>query len=498
MEDHMVHHTEHMTTIEAQHVSQQIGQVHVATYTEHGMLSADEDSPSSPDDDAYDDSDILNSTGTDEVTAHLAAAGPVGMAAAAAVATGKKRKRPHLFESNPSIRKRQQTRLLRKLRATLDEYTTRVGQQAIVLCISPSKPNPVFRVFGAAPLENVVRKYKSMILEDLENALAEHAPPGGDLSSELPPLTIDGIPVSVDKMTQAQLRAFIPEMLKYSTGRGKPGWGKESCKPIWWPEDIPWANVRSDVRTEEQKQRVSWTQALRTIVKNCYKQHGREDLLYAFEDHITTQHITTTTTHSIAHLVPSQTVVQTISNPDGTVSLIQVGTGATVATLADASELPGTVTVNYSTVSDGEVEQNWATLQGGEMTIQTTQSSEATQAVASLAVAASQEMQPGTTVTMALNSEAAAHAVATLAEATLQGGGQIVLSGETAAAVGALTGVSDGSGLVQIPVSMYQTVVTSLAQGNRPVQVAMAPIATRIDNTVTLDGQAVEVVTLEQ
>lgn len=55
---------------------------------------------------------------------------------------------------------------------------------------------------------------------------------------------------------QAQLRAFIPEMLKYSTGRGKPGWGKESCKPVWWPDDIPWANVRSDVRTEEQKQRV--------------------------------------------------------------------------------------------------------------------------------------------------------------------------------------------------------------------------------------------------
>ncbi|XP_068257505.1 nuclear respiratory factor 1 isoform X1 [Nyctibius grandis] len=550
MEEHGVTQTEHMATIEAHTVAQQ---VHVATYTEHSMLSADEDSPSSPEDTSYDDSDILNSTAADEVTAHLAAAGPVGMAAAAAVATGKKRKRPHVFESNPSIRKRQQTRLLRKLRATLDEYTTRVGQQAIVLCISPSKPNPVFKVFGAAPLENVVRKYKSMILEDLESALAEHAPAPQEVNSELPPLTIDGIPVSVDKMTQAQLRAFIPEMLKYSTGRGKPGWGKESCKPIWWPEDIPWANVRSDVRTEEQKQRVSWTQALRTIVKNCYKQHGREDLLYAFEDQQTQQQ--TTTTHSIAHLVPSQTVVQTFSNPDGTVSLIQVGTGATVATLADASELPTTVTVaqvNYSAVTDGEVEQNWATLQGGEMTIQTTQASEATQAVASLAeaaVAASQEMQQGATVTMALNSEAAAHAVATLAEATLQGGGQIVLSGETAAAVGALTGVQDANGkmepsespatsqsadqlaciqadrkerdelfvgssqreqiflmkycpetgLVQIPVSMYQTVVTSLAQGNGPVQVAMAPVTTRIaDNAVTMDGQAVEVVTLEQ
>ncbi|XP_023609297.1 nuclear respiratory factor 1 isoform X3 [Myotis yumanensis] len=403
MEEHGVTQTEHMATIEAHAVAQQVQQVHVATYTEHSMLSADEDSPSSPEDTSYDDSDILNSTAADEVTAHLAAAGPVGMAAAAAVATGKKRKRPHVFESNPSIRKRQQTRLLRKLRATLDEYTTRVGQQAIVLCISPSKPNPVFKVFGAAPLENVVRKYKSMILEDLESALAEHAPVPQEVNSELPPLTIDGIPVSVDKMTQAQLRAFIPEMLKYSTGRGKPGWGKESCKPIWWPEDIPWANVRSDVRTEEQKQRV---------------------------------------------------------------------------------------------------EQNWATLQGGEMTIQTTQASEATQAVASLAeaaVAASQEMQQGATVTMALNSEAAAHAVATLAEATLQGGGQIVLSGETAAAVGALTGVQDANGLVQIPVSMYQTVVTSLAQGNGPVQVAMAPVTTRIaDSTVTMDGQAVEVVTLEQ
>ncbi|XP_055446874.1 nuclear respiratory factor 1 isoform X3 [Bubalus kerabau] len=480
MEEHGVTQTEHMATIEAHAVAQQVQQVHVATYTEHSMLSADEDSPSSPEDTSYDDSDILNSTAADEVTAHLAAAdsqllrhqifnhpsfshlclltqqgvcelsSPVGMAAAAAVATGKKRKRPHVFESNPSIRKRQQTRLLRKLRATLDEYTTRVGQQAIVLCISPSKPNPVFKVFGAAPLENVVRKYKSMILEDLESALAEHAPAPQEVNSELPPLTIDGIPVSVDKMTQAQLRAFIPEMLKYSTGRGKPGWGKESCKPIWWPEDIPWANVRSDVRTEEQKQRVSWTQALRTIVKNCYKQHGREDLLYAFEDQQTQTQATTT--HSIAHLVPSQTVVQTFSNPDGTVSLIQVGTGATVATLADASELPTTVTVaqvNYSAVADGEVEQNWATLQGGEMTIQTTQASEATQAVASLAeaaVAASQEMQQGATVTMALNSEAAAHAVATLAEATLQGGGQIVLSGETAAAVGALTGVQDANG----------------------------------------------------
>lgn len=41
----------------------------------------------------------------------------------------------------------------------------------------------------------------------------------------------------------------------------------------------------------------------------------------------------------------------------GRALFIQVGTGHTVATLADASELPGVTVaqVNYSTVTDGEV-----------------------------------------------------------------------------------------------------------------------------------------------
>lgn len=44
MEEHGVTQTEHMATIEAHAVAQQVQQVHVATYTEHSMLSADEDS----------------------------------------------------------------------------------------------------------------------------------------------------------------------------------------------------------------------------------------------------------------------------------------------------------------------------------------------------------------------------------------------------------------------------------------------------------------------
>lgn len=78
----------------------------------------DDDGPSSPES-AYDENDLMHVAMDDEVTAQLAAAGPVGVAAAAAIASAKKRKRPHSFETNPSIRKRQQNRLLRKLRVSI-------------------------------------------------------------------------------------------------------------------------------------------------------------------------------------------------------------------------------------------------------------------------------------------------------------------------------------------------------------------------------------------
>lgn len=145
------------------------------------------------------------------------------------------------------------------MQQTIDEFATRVGQQAIVLVATPGKPNSSYKVFGAKPLEDVVKNMKNSIMEDLENALAQQAPPPvqDDPSLyELPPLIIDGIPTPVEKMTQAQLRAFIPLMLKYSTGRGKPGWGRDSTRPPWWPKELPWANVRMDARSEDEKQKV--------------------------------------------------------------------------------------------------------------------------------------------------------------------------------------------------------------------------------------------------
>lgn len=338
-----------------------------------GQSDDDDDEPPSSPGSTYDDGqDIMQMHMDDEVTSQLAAAGPVGVAAAAAIASAKKRKRPHSFETNPSIRKRQQNRLLRKLRQIIYEFTGRVGQQAIVLVATPGKPNTSYKVFGAKPLEDVVRNLKGIVMEELETALAQQAPPPPQEDPslfELPPLIIDGIPTPVEKMTQAQLRAFIPLMLKYSTGRGKPGWGRESTRPPWWPLELPWANVRMDARTEEEKQKISWTHALRKIVINCYRYHGREDLLPTFsdeEDKVNQMvnngnNVSTTTTGSTNNY--TQTVLSTIQNPDGTLSLIQVDPNNPIITLPDGTtaQVQGVATLH--TTAQGETGATIQTVQ---------------------------------------------------------------------------------------------------------------------------------------
>ncbi|KAK0182545.1 hypothetical protein PV327_000674 [Microctonus hyperodae] len=412
-------------------------------------LSDDDDDEPSSGSETYEEGDLLSAAMDDDVTAQLAAAGwqikcangPIGVAAAAAIVSAKKRKRPHSFETNPSIRKRQQNRLLRKLRQTIDEFATRVGQQAIVLVATPGKPNSSYKVFGAKPLEDVVKNLRTMIMEELESALAQQAPPPvqDDPSLyELPPLIIDGIPTPVEKMTQAQLRAFIPLMLKYSTGRGKPGWGRESTRPPWWPKELPWANVRMDARSEDEKQKISWTHALRQIVINCYKFHGREDLLPAFSEdddksNVLIQQATPHSSSSQGQSGQSQqqqqqqqtmtqyptTVLQTITNPDGTVSIIQVDPSNPIITLPDGTtaQVQGVATIHTS--------------QGDVQTL-----AEVTGADGSVAVD--------------LNS---------VTEATLGQDGQIILTGEDGHGYPVSV-----SGVITVPVSasMYQTMVANI------------------------------------
>ncbi|KAK6995005.1 DNA-binding protein P3A2-like isoform X1 [Biomphalaria glabrata] len=424
------------------------------SHINHSMMDDDmSDNPSSPES-AFDASDLMHSSMHDEVTAQLAAAGPVGIAAAAAIATGKKKGHPHQFETNPSRRKRQQTRLLRKLKNTIEEYTTRVGQQAVVLCCTPGRTpgttSSMYKVFGSQPLENVIRSCRSTVTQELENALQEQAAHHqGDTTHlhELPPLVIDGIPTPIDKMTQAQLRNFIPEMLKYSTCRSKPGWGKPECRPPWWPADLPWANVRSDARSDK---RVSWTEALRTIVKDCYKHHGREDLLHVFSDESSTS--TQQTSAQFAG-----TMLQTINNPDGTVSIIQLDTGPSgnsVFTLPDGTQ----ATVVHAVSASHHINM--------------TEANQAVQTLAEVAasqqeVSASGQVNP---VSVEMSDGQTLHPFTT---ATFNQNGQLILSGD--GSLGSLQGI------VTIPASMYQQMtgltLPDSAQGSIQQVLTMASVS---------------------
>lgn len=341
------------------------------------------------------DAHLLVARSNDLVRHSLSESGTLpGLSAAAALATIRKRHRPLLkFEVNPAVRKRIQTRLIRKIQQTVHELSAKCGQQAAVVFVNPGSgsnsdglvTNPsTLKVFGSSPLDQAILNSETTILRTLETNLRDsyNKPDASpeEILFQLPNLAVDGIPTSVDEMNQAQLRMFIPEMLKFSTGRGKPGWGKESTKPIWWPPDVPWANVRRDARSEDSKLKVSWTQALRQIVKNCYQYHNREDLLLGvpFSQLNGPKHVPMAVDENDALDISTEqnedavsfshpTLVQTVHNADGSVSLVQLDSGQTIATIEPDSSGAAVATIrsssNHSQAAEidlgGSLGENW-------------------------------------------------------------------------------------------------------------------------------------------
>ncbi|XP_055614423.1 DNA-binding protein Ewg isoform X3 [Uranotaenia lowii] len=490
----------------------------------------DDDNGSSLDGSVYEDgTNLIDVAMENEVTAQLVAAGVVGVAAAAAITSSKKKKRPHSFETNPSIRKRQQNRLLRKLRQTIFEYATRVGQQAVVLVATPGKPNNIFKVFGAKPLEDVLKNLRNNVMDKLDEALAAQAPPRvqDDPSLfELPPLIIDGIPTPVEKMTQAQLRAFIPLMLKYSTGRGKPGWGRDSTRPPWWPKELPWANVRMDARTEEEKQKISWTHALRKIVINCYKYHGREDLLPAFSEEDEKANAIATANSNVEHL-KSEAQVITTTNHGGNLlasssSTLTAGQQIVIQhqpTTVTTTSNPQTAQIIKEVVSsDGTIQiqhQSSPTqtlnAQYTHTVLQTIQNADGT--VSIIQVDPNNPiitLPDGTTAqvqgiaTLQAQNDGGVHTIQTIAdtqgesmsvdltEATLDQNGQIIITGEDGQEYSYSGFPVNVSGMITVPVSaqMYQTMVANIQQlpnGDGTVCITPMQMCDLVENSETME-----------
>lgn len=191
----------------------------------------------------------------------------------------------YTYEKDANQRQRVKMNLLEQLDRVIQEYCERVKGDAVIITMSKG-PESNCHIVGSDRLKAISKKFIKDIKENTAAAMKTNETTNGLMASNpdpnlfpLPPLRVNDTPVTLEKMSQAHLRAFIPLMLKYSLGRGKPGWGKKDHQPVWWPKDIPWANVRTDSRPPEEKAKLSWSHTLRRIVKCCYQYHGRHDLI---------------------------------------------------------------------------------------------------------------------------------------------------------------------------------------------------------------------------
>lgn len=98
---------------------------------------------------------------------------------------------------------------------------------------------------------------------------------------DLPKMVKRGMEVSLQQMTQKDLRRLIPQLLKIvSNDRRNISWKDQSKKPEWWPDIvIPWAHLKKDNRTRLQKDMMKYTEALREVVRCCYAYYEKEHLL---------------------------------------------------------------------------------------------------------------------------------------------------------------------------------------------------------------------------
>ncbi|XP_078485635.1 LOW QUALITY PROTEIN: nuclear respiratory factor 1-like [Ciona intestinalis] len=437
------------------------------------------------DDESFSASELLHSSAQDGISSSLVNTGTMpGLAAAAALVTSRKRHQPYSFELNPSIRKRQYNRLLRKLKQTIHELCTRCGQQAVVLCVSPGKENGGFRVIGSSPLDSVVKNCKSAIYQELEQELQEKLGPKrektSDVLCDLPELLIEGIPTPVEKMNQAQLRMFIPEMLKHATGRGKPGWGKESTRPVWWPLDVPWANVRRDVRSPEVKIRVSWTQALRQIVKNCYRFHAREDLLVGMECEADGKNETGSPrdrqnrSNYNSPLSPP-TLVQTVHNADGSVSLVQLDSGQTIATITQDQSGTAVATLTGQQMA-GEIDMAMDDIEHGDWSrSMTRQSVKRFNAIATSHQEVVSQQKNDLSLTFDPDQEI-------MHNVPLSEPDNVTMADD-----------DESSSLVQIPVSVYEKLASSIQRTSNHATVSMSPNGTIHLQTSVKDSKPLDV-----
>lgn len=199
------------------------------------------------------------------------------------------KKRANL-NTHQEIQKEYRKKLMERFRKLTKQFTIECSEQVVVVIVNldAEDSRSRFNAIGSHPLNRVIRKIERKIMQDLRKTLHfDHktdTPERDYQSFKLPSLVFNGLQTPVNAMNLNQLRTLIPLIIKHSTSRLKPFYGEESKKPCWWPDCVPWKNIRYDSRSANEKRELSWKDALRQVVVNCYKYHDRLDLLQGNEE----------------------------------------------------------------------------------------------------------------------------------------------------------------------------------------------------------------------
>ncbi|PAA77060.1 hypothetical protein BOX15_Mlig026023g2, partial [Macrostomum lignano] len=147
------------------------------------------------------------------------------------------------------------------------------------------------RVAGSEPLRSHLRllgpDIEALTRESLSTlstdaaAVASASEAGPQPILQLPEPIVKGRRVQLEDMPINELRRFVPDLLKLVTGRTQLRWDDPAAMPLWWPDCLlPWRNVKQDWRTSDQRALIRHhADALREVVRHCYKFYGQSHLL---------------------------------------------------------------------------------------------------------------------------------------------------------------------------------------------------------------------------
>ncbi|OAF70244.1 hypothetical protein A3Q56_02009 [Intoshia linei] len=214
--------------------------------------------------------------------------GMKGISAAAINVTTPSNKK--YFIMDPVVRKQRQRHGLNVLKELIKDVSNLTGTQIVCIIHTESEMSNLHatKIIGSEPLLSTVFKYKSMIqcdmernMEQLANMLIDETPKPEILPiKKLTPLYLNGFAVHIRTVPVVTMRSFIPEIIKISCNRSSVNWGNILYKPKWWPVNIPFLNVKSDSRSDKEKRKKPWAEALRDIIISCYEHHGVGNLLF--------------------------------------------------------------------------------------------------------------------------------------------------------------------------------------------------------------------------